>query len=210
MTRIERPTLHEENGRMQCRLPLYDPTEREVGAIWWRKGVREAKLGRTRVPSRFQVYIAAGDSAPIVEITIETIRQVPRCTGVCVMVERAGEEVLAKHLKQIRLTDWIDVAIANVAREVIPVGKGGQLRALARTPGGHESAKSAIKLARSRAKITPEFLSEVAEVYRENFDRPVVAVQNHFRVEHRTAAKYVQKARAEGLLPATSPGKKRI
>lgn len=196
---------------MQCRLPLYDSADCVVGTVWWWEGVRESKLGTARVPSSFQVYIAAGGSSPLVQLSVEIVRQVPRCTGVFVTADHAGEEVLAKHLKDIRLTDWIDFAIANLAREVMPIGPGRGLRALGRTPRGEKAAKVAVKLARSRAKITPEFLSEVVGVYRDNFhDRPVVAVEKHFRVARPTAAKYVQQARVAGLLPPTTRGKKQI
>jgi hypothetical protein len=57
--------------------------------------------------------------------------------------------------------------------------------------------------------ITREFLEQVAATYRDNVTgSPTKAVQEKFMVGTRTAAGYVQRARAEGLLPATTPGRK--
>jgi hypothetical protein len=207
---IERPALYDVDGRTRCELPLYDHSDRVVGAARWWEDEVECKLGATRVPVRFEVVVAPAKFAPVVQLTVEIVKQVPRCTEVVVKADGTGTEILAKHLKEIRLNDWIDVAIANVAREVIPIKPGASLRALSRTPKGQRSAKLAISVARRRTKITPEFLAEVADVYRQNFDRPVVAVERAFGVRHRTAANYVDLARKAKLLPETSQGKKKI
>ena len=53
-------------------------------------------------------------------------------------------------------------------------------------------------------------LDEVARVYRDAIDgRPTEAVQVRFGYSRRTAARRVEQARAAGLLPPTTPGKKR-
>ncbi|MET9876540.1 hypothetical protein ABZZ36_18225 [Actinacidiphila glaucinigra] len=55
-----------------------------------------------------------------------------------------------------------------------------------------------------RRKITHDHLREVATVYSEaleNDDPPTRAVQQHFRVSHSTAAKWVGQARKGGMLP---------
>jgi hypothetical protein len=207
---VERPTLYELAGRTRCELPLYDINERVVGAVRWWEDEVQRKLGSTRVPGEFEVIVAPAKSTPVIHLTVEILKQVPRCTEVVVKVDGTGAEILAKHLKEIRLNDWIEVAIANVAREVIPIKPGASLRALSRTPRGQRSAKQAISVARSRSKITPEFLADVAEVYRQNFDKPVVAVERAFGVRHRTAANYVQLARKAHFLPDTTQGKKLI
>jgi hypothetical protein len=71
-------------------------------------------------------------------------------------------------------------------------------------------ARKTIKSARSGARriVTDDVLRKVAEVYRENVaDRPVEAVGGAFRTTHRTAARYVQRAREQGFLPPTTQGK---
>lgn len=71
------------------------------------------------------------------------------------------------------------------------------------------------KVLRTRAgngfrSLTPAFLERVAEIYRANLDHaPTEAVRRHFVVQPRTASEYVQRARRAGLLPPTTPGKKK-
>ena len=74
-------------------------------------------------------------------------------------------------------------------------------------------AAEAIRSARSSKgarRITPTFLARVAEIYRANLDHaPTLAVQKAFVVSPRMASEYVQRARRAGLLPPTTPGKKK-
>jgi DNA-binding transcriptional regulator LsrR (DeoR family) len=68
-----------------------------------------------------------------------------------------------------------------------------------------------VRRARSgRPCISRERLQKVAEIYREHIDdRPTEAVSRTFGISHRTAARYVQQARESGLLPDTTPGKRK-
>jgi len=62
---------------------------------------------------------------------------------------------------------------------------------------------------RIRQKITPEFLLEVTEIYTKAAlagEPPTKAIQEKFKVSHRTASDYASKARKEGFLPDTEPG----
>ncbi|WP_210441500.1 hypothetical protein [Nocardioides xinjiangensis] len=53
-------------------------------------------------------------------------------------------------------------------------------------------------------------LEDVARIYREAINhRPTEAVQLRFGYSRRTAARRIQQARAAGLLPKTTPGKKK-
>lgn len=58
--------------------------------------------------------------------------------------------------------------------------------------------------------INDDLLRAVAEVYRANITKraPTQAVAKHFGVGNRMASEYVQRARAQGLLPPTVRGKK--
>lgn len=60
-----------------------------------------------------------------------------------------------------------------------------------------------------RKKITPEYLQHIATIYTQaelDGRKPVIAVMESERVEHRTASDYATKARKLGLLPETTPG----
>jgi hypothetical protein len=72
------------------------------------------------------------------------------------------------------------------------------------------AAHQALRAVRAHRRITPELLSDVAEVYRANLATgPTKAVREQFFVSERMAGNYVQLARKARLLPATTPGKKR-
>lgn len=60
-----------------------------------------------------------------------------------------------------------------------------------------------------RKKITPEYLQHIATIYTQaelDGKKPVIAIMESERVEHRTASDYATKARKLGLLPETTPG----
>jgi hypothetical protein len=63
---------------------------------------------------------------------------------------------------------------------------------------------------RSRGRVTRAELEEIARVYREHVGTtPTRAVQLAGGYSERTAARRVQQARAAGLLPQTTPGKRK-
>ena len=60
-----------------------------------------------------------------------------------------------------------------------------------------------------RKRITPEYLQHVATIYVQavrDGKKPIHAIMESERVEHRTASDYASKARKLGLLPETTPG----
>jgi hypothetical protein len=58
--------------------------------------------------------------------------------------------------------------------------------------------------------LNDPFLKEVAKIYRAKLDdRPVEAVRTAMAVKYRTAAMYVERARAQDFLPRTTPGKRK-
>jgi hypothetical protein len=61
-----------------------------------------------------------------------------------------------------------------------------------------------------RPRLSQERLQGVAKIYRQHIDdRPTQAVSRAFGKSHRTAARWVQQAREAGLLPDTTPGKRK-
>jgi len=56
--------------------------------------------------------------------------------------------------------------------------------------------------------VTDDFLRKVAEVYRANVENgPTKAVEEQFKVSHRTAGDYVRRARERGFLGRATRGK---
>jgi hypothetical protein len=70
--------------------------------------------------------------------------------------------------------------------------------------------KVSVRRLRARPRtITREFLEQVAATYKSNINHaPTQAVEQFLGVSPRAAAGYVQRARREGLLPATTRGRK--
>lgn len=62
---------------------------------------------------------------------------------------------------------------------------------------------------RLRKQLTPEYLQSIATIYVQAVQagkKPIQAIMESERVEHRTASDYATKARKLGLLPETQPG----
>jgi hypothetical protein len=62
---------------------------------------------------------------------------------------------------------------------------------------------------RLRKQITPDYLQSIATIYVQavkDGKKPIQAIMESERVEHRTASDYATKARKLGLLPDTKPG----
>lgn len=80
-------------------------------------------------------------------------------------------------------------------------------------PGGtvtKHRARAAVSVCSQQLRTARERLQEVDETYHEHIDdRPTEAVSHAFGISHRTAARYVQQARESGLLPDTTPGKRK-
>lgn len=73
-----------------------------------------------------------------------------------------------------------------------------------------EAAIALIEVPAIPAQLTPEFLAQVAQIYREHLDHaPVQAVAKVLGVERWSAGRYVSAARQRGYLPPTSQGKAR-
>jgi hypothetical protein len=141
-------------------------------------------------------------------LKVEVIKGVPQCRSFAVAAVDGGREVAVKDLKAARPLEWMEIALASVARDFIRLERG-RLRRLTQDSGTRSRTTKAIQVARSAHKITPEFLARVAEVYRDNInEKPVRAVELAFGVSNSTAGKYVMRARAKGLLPPTSKGRK--
>jgi hypothetical protein len=162
---------------------------------------------RRRVPREIFVQIRGGKNEPDLGMKIEVRDGIPRWAVVTLQARPDGPEVRDKDLAAIRLNDWLEhiVAMCSVAESAADGTVWSK-------PVNDRTAVADIRRAISgrRRIVTPELLQKVADVYRQHFEKgPTEAVSRSFGVSHRTAARYVQQARAAGNLPDTDPGKKR-
>ncbi|MGI8757503.1 MAG: hypothetical protein ACR2MB_16925 [Acidimicrobiales bacterium] len=170
------------------------------------------RIGDRVVPRRVEVHFPGIGGQPSIDFVVEVVDGVPQCRDLRITSVDGGREVRTLDLNAVRLGDWVEDVLAAFAgtiesedKGVITVGYSGGTEAGA-VAAIHDSRKG-----RGARKITPAFLTEVAEVYRKNFeDRPLQAVAAAFGVQDRQASNYVERCRAEGLLPKTTQGKKAI
>lgn len=169
------------------------------------------RVGDRVIPRLIEVTCPAGPDWPELQLTIEVVKGIPRCTRAQI---KAGEdgEVRSKDLRALQVEDWIEDMIALVARRVTAETDGIVTSVLEAGEGAARGAIATVREARKGARrtVTDELLAEVARVYRENIDgNPTEAVKVALGREYRTAARYVQLARAKGLLPETSQGQRK-
>lgn len=132
----------------------------------------------------------------------------PECVGFHVESKPKGRGIRTADLGIFNIDGLVDAAFSTFA-----VGAGGTPLTGPRPPEQVASASREVHRARKgrpRATTRAE-LERVAEIYRQHIDSsPIQAVRQVCGYgSERTAARRVEQARAEGLLPKTTPGKRR-
>ncbi len=172
------------------------------------------RLGDRTVPRRMRVEIGIGlegppaDGGPVVRLWLEVVGDRPQCREVQIVSQpwqTGGREVRQGDLESLCLSAWVERVFALAALPSFATQDDWR----AAQPGLRK-AVAAARRGRGDRKVTREFLAEVAAVYRRNVaDRPTQTVADAFGIAHSTAAEYVRRARAAGLLPATTSGKRK-
>lgn len=184
-----------------------EPSEIVGDAFTIRVSGHYVAVGDRVAPEWIDLELTGDASGPTTTARVEVHEGVPRVVAVG-FVSRPGEgEVRQAHLREAQVEALLGLVAAFSLRiddetnEIeTGVDAGGDV--------GIESL-AAIRNSRAKRRVTPEFLREVAEVYKANMAAPTRAVRERFFVGERMASKYVQQARAAGLLPPTSPGRKK-
>jgi hypothetical protein len=161
------------------------------------------KLGDAVVPPKARMTFEGVKGTPNVVMNFEIRDGRPECVSV---------NVTAKPEGQGRGIQSADMQMFNI--DTLAVSVFGQLANLGSKDRSllERGVRSVYEARTSRrgSRITREDLEEVARVYREHVDEsPTQAVGIILGLTERTAARRVQQARAAGLLPKTTPGKRR-
>lgn len=162
-------------------------------------------VGDRYLPSRIDVTFPGGSDSPqpALSFTIEIVKEIPTVTRLELKTREGGGGVRPSHLDDIRrrLNDWTEAIVAASMMEVVS-NTDGTLVVVDRADSRRENIKATrVMQSGARRKITPNLLGRVAEVYRDHEDdSPVDAVSLAFDTSYRSAARWVQKARQEGLL----------
>ncbi len=172
-------------------------------------------VGDRGIPRLVSYERPAAPGSPALELAIEVVDGLPVVTMVKLSVDLTEENADGRGC---RATDVKDTAsgfealVEDVlaAATFVPDGKGGWKRGWPQPEATRRRNREGVQEARAelRRKVTPELLQLVAQTYRQAGDGGRnSAVARSFGVSERTAGRYIQLARAQGLLPATTQGK---
>lgn len=154
-----------------------------------------------------------GQDEPNFHCRIELRESVPRVVELGWRASENQGEIRQKHLRDAEVS-----AIANLVygtwvvelKDVWPDKDGTALPAKFGTEQARKIQNFLLDLRSGRRHVNAELLRQVADVYRENFDKaPAEAVARTFNVKPRMAHEYVRRARERGFLPPTTQGKKK-
>jgi len=134
------------------------------------------------------------DPRASVTLTIEVTEGVPRCIG----VEVSASQVDGTLLRSVPVRGLVERAV-RAATMRVDVGGSAHLFKTPEEAASLRGITSAMRQ-RKRWQLTPELLTEVAQVYRQATAAPVLAVAEHFKRNRPTASRWVAKARDEGYL----------
>ena len=175
------------------------------GRARWDPAETVAIGDRRRVPREILVYLNRGRDRPSVNLKMEVCDGVPRWTEVAFRARPDGAEIRNRDLSALRLTDLLHDVTALASSSVDQAGRSSK-------PAADRLARKHVRdaLAGSPRTMTAGHLRTVAKVYRDNIaEQPTQAVARAFDVPHRTAARWVARAREAGQLPPTRPGQKK-
>jgi hypothetical protein len=196
----------------------------EGGTLWcvasWPESVESIRVGSILIPACTDLVIVNRAGDPKVSLTMEVRHGVPCFTRISVESADDGRALIGQDLAIIRglMLYWLDEIPAQIAQN--------QERDFARMPewADQATAKASLKATkqnrrprrsdqsankRVRHQMTPEFLADVARIYRAYVDgQPTEAVRLAYAVPYRTAARWVELCRSdEHRLLSPPPGK---
>jgi hypothetical protein len=151
--------------------------------------------GKFLVPGKFTLNYTDNGSDPDFELQFEVRDGAPQCRSMKITSHEDGGEIQGKHLRMLRLEDWLEIALSHVAM-VIRERQGGEMMA---TPARDEvEMRDIIKHGRIARTDSRRAITDTG---------PTRAVAEHFDKSLRTASLYVKQAREKGHLGKAIKGK---
>ena len=160
------------------------------------------------VPPEIDVELRSVGTQPAVSLKIEVRQGIPVCTEVKLRAHPDGPEIRPTDLKAVHVDSLVEQAVALCTLHPEP---DGALSVSAPTPADRRNAQRArrVRPGRGRPPVPPQRLQQVADLYRRHTDggRPVQVICEVLGISERTAARYVDKCRSNGLLPPREKAK---
>lgn len=162
-------------------------------------------IGDRIVPRVIEVEMpgAEYDTRPGLRMTIEVVDGVPTCSRIELQRRDGQREIQAQDLRAIRLDDTIEAIVADASMRTLTPMPDFYAVAVRGSTENRDAVKAVRAMRRSaHRKIDTKLLTTVAEIYREHVEsgKPVEAVERAFGTSYRSAARWVARARQEGLL----------
>ncbi len=177
------------------------------GRAWHDDMTPPVRVRDRLVPEAIFVDLYGDGEQPSLQMKIEVRQGVPVCTELRLTARPGGRDIQRADLRAVRIDSWIEQVVAVCSYEQV---EDGAITKSAPTPADSENVRQARRnAARSgRPKVPPERLHEVADLYRRHPDgQPLLVVADVLGVSARTAARYVEKCRSDGLLPPREKAK---
>lgn len=180
-----------------------------------RPGAGYARLGDTMVPRKVALTFTGDDDTPDIAARFEVRDGRPECTEIRVIAKKDGRGIRTADLVTFNVDALAVNAFRGLAQRVTGTTGAGYTEWADTWRASEAEARGVQKdlleaRRRSRGTVTMAALERVAEVYREHADSaPTKAVGELLSYSTRTAARRVEQARAAGLLPPTTPGRKK-
>jgi hypothetical protein len=173
-------------------------------------------LGDAAVPRRVRLTMEGANGAPDLKMLFELRDERPECIEVAVTTKPDGRGIAASDLQvlQRRLATLTAETFTRLAAKPFYRPRDGKFAGSYGSLPEDRRQRLERDLYEARASrrgdLTRTELEEVASVYREHLDAsPTRAVSLLLGYSERTAARRVQRAREAGLLPKTTPGKRK-
>jgi|SRR5215211_1016497 len=165
-------------------------------------------VGNQAVPRKI-LFRSGGGSRPWLTMGIELISGVPECTYLELDADNASP-VRGKHLKAIRVEEWVTQIVATCAQQVSRTSEA--VLTLDEGPATPEQVRSVERMQRRRRNPNDrELLEQVAALYKANPEAPLAAISETLGMSPRTAARWAARCSEVGLLPQVSKkGQKRL
>lgn len=164
---------------------------------------RHEVVGDRLVPEQVEVLLPGADGQPGLEMFIEVIDGVPRCTELLLKRSEGGREIRPSDLRRIDLETFIESFVGMVSPEIVEVDDKGGGKAVIRP--GEEFVREGARVVRqsrkgSRRPMTDDRKQRVADVYNAHESGGIEAVELAFSVSRSTAIRYINAARDAGLI----------
>lgn len=174
----------------------------------WDGAIAEVQIGDRWIPAEV-IVTSRTESEPDLMMKLVVRKGIPVWSEVQLLARPDGPEVRQRDLN-LPLDDWLELIVSSLSMSVGSRDLTGRATLLL-LPIEDPAALTNVRRVRSgRPRKPVEHLQKVAEIYRDHVDgRPTEAVAAAFGKSHRTAARYVEDARKAGLLPPTTPGKRK-